>query len=148
LARKFHALHKFRKERRRSAKGCFECGNTTHLTADCPKRKKFDSSNKYDYANRNDSNNKKNHFKDNNNKKKFQKIMSRACASLIDFDFSSEDSSSSKENEKMKCKKGDFTRLCLMGKSLWNDSGSDISDDLSFGNISSKVVELENALCN
>jgi hypothetical protein len=51
LARKFHVLHKFRKERRRSPRGCFECGDTTHFIADCPKRKKFDSSNKYDNAN-------------------------------------------------------------------------------------------------
>jgi hypothetical protein len=42
LARKFHALHKFRKERRRASRGCFECGDTTHFIADCPKRKMFD----------------------------------------------------------------------------------------------------------
>jgi hypothetical protein len=54
LARKFHALHKFCKERRRSSKGCFECGDTTHFITDCPKRRKLDSSNKYDYTNRND----------------------------------------------------------------------------------------------
>jgi hypothetical protein len=29
--RKFRALHKFHKERRRSLRGCFECGDTTHL---------------------------------------------------------------------------------------------------------------------
>jgi hypothetical protein len=74
LARKFRALYKLHKERRRSPRGCFECGDTTHFIADCPKRKKFDSSNKYDYANQNDSsnkghNNKKNHFGDK--KKKF-----------------------------------------------------------------------------
>jgi hypothetical protein len=51
LARKFRALHKFRKERRRSPRGCFECGDTTHFIADCPKRRKLDSSsNKYDYS--------------------------------------------------------------------------------------------------
>jgi hypothetical protein len=48
LARKFRALHKFYKERRRSPRGCFKYGDTTHFIADCPKRKKFDSSNKYD----------------------------------------------------------------------------------------------------
>jgi hypothetical protein len=74
--------------------------------------------------------------------------MSRACAALSDFDFSSEDSSCSKEHEKIKCKKGDFTRLCLMGKSSRNDSDSDVSDDLSFKSLSSKVIELENGLCN
>jgi hypothetical protein len=50
-ARKFRALHRFHKERRRSPRGCFECGDTTHFIADCPKRKKFDSSNKYSYNN-------------------------------------------------------------------------------------------------
>jgi hypothetical protein len=80
LTRKFRALHKFCKERKRSPRGCFECSDTTHFITDCPKRKKFDSSNKYDYANRNDSSNKgdnkkKNRFR-NNKKKKFRKIMS------------------------------------------------------------------------
>jgi hypothetical protein len=152
--RKFRALHKFCKERRRSPRGYFECGDNTHFIADCPKRKKFDSSNKYDYANRNDFNNKgdnkkKNHFGDKKKKRKFQKIMSRACAALSDFDFSSEESSSSKEDEKIKCNKGDFTGLCLMGKSSPNDFYFDsyVSDDLSFESLSSKVVELENALC-
>jgi hypothetical protein len=63
LARKFHALHKFRKERRRSPRDYFECSNTTHFITDCPKWKKFDSSNKYDYNNRNDSSNKDNNKK-------------------------------------------------------------------------------------
>jgi hypothetical protein len=44
--RKFRALHRFRNERRRSPRGCFGCGDTTHFIIDCPKRKKFDSSNK------------------------------------------------------------------------------------------------------
>jgi hypothetical protein len=66
LARKFRALHKFRKERRRSPRGCFECGDTTHFITDCLKRKKFDSSNKYNYTNRNDSSNK------GDNKKKYR----------------------------------------------------------------------------
>jgi hypothetical protein len=69
---------------------------------------------------------------------------------LSDFDLSSEDSSSSEEDEKTKCNKGDFTNLCLMGKSLRNasDSDSDVSDDLSFESLFLRVVELENALCN
>jgi hypothetical protein len=46
LVRKFCVLHRFHKVRRRSPKSCFECGDTTHFIADCPKRKKFDSSNK------------------------------------------------------------------------------------------------------
>jgi hypothetical protein len=66
LARKFYALHKFYKERRRSPRGCFECGDTTHLIADYLKRKKLDSSNKYDYTNQNDSSNK------SDNKKKYR----------------------------------------------------------------------------
>jgi hypothetical protein len=74
-------LHKFRKERRRSPRGYFECSDTTHFIADCLKRKKPDSSNKYDYTNKNDSSNKgdnKNNFRfgDKKKKKKFQKIMS------------------------------------------------------------------------
>jgi hypothetical protein len=77
LARKFYDLHKFCKERRRSPRGCFECGDTTHFIADYPKRKKIDSSsNKYDYSKGN--NKKKYHFRDNNNnkkKKKFQKMI-------------------------------------------------------------------------
>jgi hypothetical protein len=46
LARKFHALHKFRKERR-SPRGCFECDDTAHFIINYPKRKKLDSFNKY-----------------------------------------------------------------------------------------------------
>jgi hypothetical protein len=76
--------------------------------------------------------------------------MSQACAALSDFDFSSDDSSSSKEDKKAKRKQGDFTSLCLMGKSSRNisDSDSDVSDDLSFESLSLRVIELENALCN
>jgi hypothetical protein len=120
LVRKFRALHRFCKERRRSLRGCFECGDTTHFIADCPKRKKFDSSNKCNYNNRNDSSDKgegkkKYHFGDK--KKKFQKMISRACATLSDLDFSSDDYSSSEEDKRPKRKAGDFTGLCLMGKS-------------------------------
>jgi hypothetical protein len=83
-------------------------------------------------------------------KKKFQKMMSRACTTLSDLDFSNDDSSSSEEDERTKRKTGDFTGLCLMGKSLWHisDSDSDVSDDSSPESLSSRVVELENALCN
>jgi hypothetical protein len=81
LARKFCALHRFCKERRRSRRSCFKCGDTTHFIADCPKRKKFDSSNKYNYNNRNNSSDKgegkkKYLFRDKKKKKKFQKMMS------------------------------------------------------------------------
>jgi hypothetical protein len=63
------------KERRRSPRGCFKCGDTTHFIADCLKRKNLDSSNnKYDYTNQNDSSNKsdnkkKYYFRDKNKKK-------------------------------------------------------------------------------
>jgi hypothetical protein len=142
LVRKFRALYRFRKERRRSPRGCFECGDTTHFIADCPKRKKFDSNDNGD--------DKKYRFGDKKKKKKFQKMMSRACATLSDLDFSSDDSSSSKEDERPKGKTGDFTGLCLMGKSSRHisDSDSDVSDDSSPESLSLRVVELENGLYN
>jgi hypothetical protein len=137
LARKFRSLHRFCKERRRSSRDYFECSDTTHFIVDCPKWKKFNSSNKYNYSNRNDSSDKgggkkKCRFGDKK-KKKFQKMVSRACAALSNLDFSSDDSSSSKKNEKPKHKTGDFTGLCLMDKSLRHisDSDSDVSDDSS-----------------
>jgi hypothetical protein len=58
LARKFCVLHRFRKERWRSLRACFEYGDTTHFIADYPEQKKFDSSNKYNSNNKNDSNDK------------------------------------------------------------------------------------------
>jgi hypothetical protein len=145
-------LHRFRKER--SLRGCFECGDTTHFIADCPKRKKFDSSNKYNYNNQNNFNDKcegkkKYHFRDKK-KKKFQKMMSQACASLSDLNFSSDDSSSSEDDEKPKRKTCNFTGLCLMGKSARHnsDTNSDVRDDLSPHDLSLRIIELENALCN
>jgi hypothetical protein len=108
VARKFRVLHKFRKERRRSPRGYIKCGDTTHFIADCLKRKKLNSSNKYDYINRNEyskGNNKKNRFEEKKKKKKkFQNIMSRVCAALSNFDFLSDDSSSSEEDKKAKHK--------------------------------------------
>jgi hypothetical protein len=74
--------------------------------------------------------------------------MSRACATLSDLDFSSDDSSSSEEDEKVKHKTDDFTGLCLMGKSSRHISDSDVSDDLSPESLYLSVVELESALCN
>jgi hypothetical protein len=45
---------------------------------------------------------------------------------------------------------GDFTSLCLMGKSSRHisDSDSDVSDDSSPESLSLRVIELENVLCN
>jgi hypothetical protein len=79
LARKFRALHRFHKERRRSPRGWFECGDTTHFIADSPKRKKFISSNKYNHNNQNDSSDKgegKKRYRFGGKKKKFWKMMS------------------------------------------------------------------------
>jgi hypothetical protein len=130
-------LQRFHKEWRRSPRGCFKCGDTTHFIADCPKRKKLNSSsNKYNYTKRNDyskgNDKKKYHFGDKK-KKKFQKLMSRACAALSDLDFSSDE-----EDEMPKRKTGDFTGLCLMGKPSRHisDSDSDVSDDSSPENLS------------
>jgi hypothetical protein len=157
-------MHKFQKERRRGSRnsmGCFECGDTTHFVADCPKWNKYNFSNKNNYSNKNDYNNrndynnkndykKKNHFGDKK-KNNIKKIMSRVCAALSDFDFSSEDSSSSEEDEKVNYKKKecDFTRLCLIAKgrsSRGSDSNSDVSDDLTYHGLSSKLHKLEDAL--
>jgi hypothetical protein len=130
-------LQRFYKERRRSPRGCFKCSDTTHFIADCPKRKKLDSSsNKYDYTKWNDyskGDDKKKYRFGNKKKKKFQKMMSWACAALSDLDFFSDDSSSSEEDERLKRKTGDFIGLCLMGKSSRHisDSDSDASDESS-----------------
>jgi hypothetical protein len=56
-------------------------------------------------------------------------MMSQACAALSDLDFSSDDSSNSEEEDKIKRK-------------------LDVSDDLSSDGLSLRVVELENVLCN
>jgi hypothetical protein len=72
------------------------------------------------------------------------------CAALSDLDFSSDDSSNSEEDERPKRKTGDFTGLCLMGKSSRHisDSDSDVSNDSSLEGLSLRVIKLENALCN
>jgi hypothetical protein len=154
LAKKFRALHKFCKERRRLPRGCFECGDTTHFIIDCLKRKKHSSSNKYDYTKQNnynkDDDKKKYRFGDKKKNKKFQNMMSRACAALSNLDFFSDDCSRSEEDEKVKRKPAVFTGLCVMGKSARHISDSDfnVSDDLSPDDLSLRIVELENALCN
>jgi hypothetical protein len=77
-------------------------------------------------------------------------MMSRACATLNDFDFSSDDSSISEEDERPKRKTSDFIGLCLMGKASQHisNSDSDVSDDSSPKSLFLRVIELENALCN
>jgi hypothetical protein len=120
-------MHKFWKERRRNpwnSRGCFECSYTTHFITDCPKRKKYDYCNKNDYNNKNDYK-RKNRFGDKK-KKNIKKIISWACVALSNFDFSSEDSSSSEEDEKVNCKKkeGDFTEL-----SSWPSEDSSSSEE-------------------
>jgi hypothetical protein len=76
--------------------------------------------------------------------------MSYTCAALSDFDFTSEDSSNSEEDEKVKRKQGDIIGLCRIGKSSRNisDFDSNVSDDLFSESLSLRVVGLENALCN
>jgi hypothetical protein len=63
---------------------------------------------------------------------------------LSDFEFLSEDSSSSEEDDKVKCNQENFTGLCLMDKSSRNASysDSDVSDDISFKSLSLRVAEL------
>jgi hypothetical protein len=62
---------------------------------------------------------------------------------LSDLDFSSDDSSSSEEDEKVKRKLGDFIGLCLMNKSSKHifDSESDVSGDLSSDGLSLRIIE-------
>jgi hypothetical protein len=76
-------------------------------------------------------------------------MMSRACATLSNLDFSSNNSSSSEEDERPKRKIGDFTGFCLMCKSSRHisDSDSDVSNDSSPKSLSLRVIELENSLC-
>jgi hypothetical protein len=144
----------FRKERRRSPRGCFKCGDTTHFITDCPKRKKLDSSsNKYDYTKQNNyskSDDKKKYRFEDKKKKKFQKMMSRACAALSDLNFSNDDSYNSEKDERPKRKTDDFTGLCLIGKLSRHisDSDSDVSDYSSPESLFLRVIELENAFCN
>jgi hypothetical protein len=72
------------------------------------------------------------------------------CAALSNFNFSSDDSFSSEDDEKVKRKQDDFAGLCLMGKSSRHifDSNSVVSNDLSPESLSLRVAELESALCN
>jgi hypothetical protein len=77
-------------------------------------------------------------------------MMSRACVTLSDLDFSSDDSSCLEEDERPKRKTCDFTDLCLLGKLSRHisDADSDVSDDSSPEGHSLRVAKLENAPCN
>jgi hypothetical protein len=77
-------------------------------------------------------------------------MMFQACAALSDLDFSSDDSSSSEEDEKLNHNTCDFTDLCLMSKSSRHifDYDSDVSDDSSPESLSFRVIEPKNAICN
>jgi hypothetical protein len=69
---------------------------------------------------------------------------------LSDFDFSSNDSNGSEEDEKVKRNQDDFTGLCLIGRSSRNtfDSDSDVSDNPSLESLSLRVIKLKNASCS
>jgi hypothetical protein len=58
--------------------------------------------------------------------------MSRACSTLSDFNFSSDDSSSSRKVERVNRRKDDFTGLCFMGKSFSKIASlPSVHDDMS-----------------
>jgi hypothetical protein len=63
-------LHKFCKDRRRSPSGYFECGDTTHFIADCPKRNDYTKRNDYSKDNDYNKNNDKRKYRFGDNKKK------------------------------------------------------------------------------
>jgi hypothetical protein len=69
---------------------------------------------------------------------------------LSNFDFSSNDSNGSKEDEKVKRNQDDFTGLCLIGRSSRNtfDSDSDVNDNPSLESLSLRVIKLKNASCS
>jgi hypothetical protein len=166
LARKFRSLHKFCKERRRSPRGCFECGDITHSSPTAPRRRSStppssttivtgttlvtSTTTPSGMTTAKAMTRRSTTSGTRRRRRSSRKIMSRACTALSDFDFSSDDSSSSEEDEKIKRKPGDFTGLCLMGKSSRNipDFDSDVSDNLSPESLSLRVTELESALYN
>jgi hypothetical protein len=115
LVRKIRALHRFRKERRRSPTAASSVVTPPTSSPTTPKgRSSTPPLTSMTTPSRTTTVKKKYRFGDK--KKKFQKMMSRACAALSDLNFSNDDSSSSKEDERPKRKTRDFTGLCLMGK--------------------------------
>ena len=101
IVKKFTRFYKNRRDRRRGGShACFECGDTTHFKADCPKLKKREDGD-HDY-NKHKKKNKKPFFKKNRDKmaKKAAKAASRAfVAALSDIDTSSSKEDSSEEDE-------------------------------------------------
>ena len=83
--------------------GCFECGNSDHYVADCPKKKgkndyvkRNDYNEKYDSYNRFDKKKKNHYSRREKASRKIKKAITRACvASLSDVNFSSSSGGSS-----------------------------------------------------
>ncbi|KAG8076990.1 hypothetical protein GUJ93_ZPchr0006g43193 [Zizania palustris] len=123
IARRFTRFHHERRDQRRSGfSGCFECGDTSHIKANCPKIKNRDESERPKYHKKE----RKPFVKGKHGKvaKRVSKAASRAfVAALSDIDTSSTEESSSEEEESprkedKKDKKGrDFTGLCFMADS-------------------------------
>ena len=130
LAMKFKRMYNNRRDRKGgNSRGCFECGDSDHYVADCPKKKgKNDYVKRNDYSKKYDSHNhfdnkKKNHYSRRDKaSRKIKKAIARAyVAALSDVDFSSSSggSSSSEDEEarpKGKKKNNDFTGLCFMAR--------------------------------
>lgn len=132
---------------------CFECGDTTHFKADCPKLKKREDGD-HDY-NKHKKKNKKPFFKKNRDKmaKKAAKAASRVfAAALSDIDTSSREEDSFEEDElqaKNKKKAKDFIGLCFMADDHNDDSDPklDPSEVLpSYDQLSIQVDTLNDAL--
>jgi hypothetical protein len=117
LVRKFRALHRFRKERRRSPTAASSVMTPPTSSPTTP-RGRSSTPPLTSMITPSGTTTVKKKYRFGDKKKKFQKMMSRACAALSDLNFSSDDSSSSKEDERPKRKTRDFTGLCLMGKAL------------------------------
>ena len=139
VARKFKYMYNNRRDRKGgNSRGCFECGDSDHYVADCPKKKgkneyvkRNDYSKKYDSHNRFD-NKKTNHFsRRDKTSRKIKKAIACACVAVLnDVDFSSSDgdSLSSEEEDarpKGKKKNKDFTGLYFMARGNEELSGTD-----------------------
>lgn len=154
IVKKFTRFYNNRRDHRRGgSRACFECGDTTHFKADCPKLKKREDGD-HDY-NKHKKKNKKPFSKKNRDKmaKKAAKAASRAfVAALSDIDTSSCEEDSSEEDEpqaKNKKKAKDFTGLCFMADDHNDDSDPELdpSEVLpSYDQLSIQVDTLNDAL--